>query len=431
MIKSFTLKYFYIVFLLGIFLSSNTNAQTLEDPKDSVTKFGNIAVLEKIIEKDFIDITKNVFTKLTPRKFRHPILATDSTKKDSSRVFFAFLPAVGYALQTGLTGIVAINISFFTTKKNKDIRLSSFTINPAFSFEHHQVMVPIQSNIWLSNNKINLLGDWRYYLYPTYTYGLGGQTALANNALINYSFVRIYQVASKKVFKNFYAGLGYGLDWHFDVSQQDQEGLGTDFLTYNRNNRRRRRTVSSGPMLTLTYDSRNNINNPQTGNYANITVHSNLRTFGSNRDWQSLQIDLRKFIKLSSNGRHVLTFWNYNWFTFGSKAPYFDLPSTGWDTYSNTGRGYIQGRLRGTNMLYAETEYRFTITKNGLFGGVVFANAESVTDYPSNQFTTILPAAGLGIRLKINKISRVNFALDYAWGVNGSRGFFFNLSEVF
>jgi hypothetical protein len=66
-----------------------------------------------------------------------------------------------------------------------------------------------------------------------------------------------------------------------------------------------------------------------------------------------------------------------------------------------------------------------------LFGGVVFVNAESVTDYTTNKFTTILPAAGLGMRLKINKVSKVNFALDYAWGVGGSHGFFFNLAEVF
>lgn len=299
-------------------------------------------------------------------------------------------------------------------------------------------MVPVQSNIWLNKNRINLLGDWRYYLYPTTTYGLGGQTSLANNNLVNYSFVRIYEQASKRFLPNFYIGLGYGIDWHFDMSVKNTSGSGTDFQNYNHN---RKRTISSSPILNITYDSRDNINNPHRGNYANIVMHSNLKILGSNRTWQSLQIDLRKFIRLSHNGRHTLALWSYNWFTFGGKAPYFDLPSTGWDTYSNTGRGYIQSRLRGTSLVYVETEYRYTITKNGLFGGVIFANAESVADYnpavinPTNlfatKFTTILPAAGLGIRIKINKVSRVNFALDYGWGVGGSHGFFFNLSEVF
>ncbi len=424
-----------IVTCFLLFVSCFCNAQNTTDIlQDSVIRHDAV-VVDKLIEKDLIDVTQNVIRFFTPHKLRHPIVS-DSIKKDSGMVYFAFLPAVGYALQTGVTGIVAINISFFTSKKNrKEIRLSSFTINPAFSLEH-QVMIPVQSNIWLNKNRINLLGDWRYYLYPTNTYGLGGQTSLANNNLVRYSFVRAYEQVSKRLFPNFYVGLGYGLDWHFDISVAQTTGLGTDFQTYNRN---KKRTVSSGPVLNLTYDSRDNTNNPHKGNYANVVFHSNLKTFGSNRNWQSLQIDLRKFIKLHRNDRHVLALWSYNWFTFGGKAPYFDLPSTGWDTYSNTGRGYIQGRLRGDNFIYLESEYRFTITKNGLFGGVVFANAESVSNYastiPNNfftaQYTTILPAAGLGIRLKINKVSKVNFALDYAWGVGGSHGFFFNLSEVF
>ena len=432
-----------LVFLTWVLSASNSFAQNEDSPKDTIAKFINIQGVEKIVEiveKDVIDIIRKPLTYILPRRLKHPIVS-DSTKQDSNKVFFAFLPAVGYALQTGVTGIVAMNVSFFTSKKYKNTRLSSITCNPAFSLEH-QVMIPIQSNIWLSKNKVNLLGDWRYYLYPTTTYGLGGQTSLENDNLVKYSFVRVYEQASKRIFHNFYIGLGYGLDWHFGINQEDTSGLGTDFFKYNHGyGSKKRRTVSSGPMLNITYDSRDNTNNPRKGNYANIVFHSNMKAFGSNRTWQSLQIDLRKFVRLSRNGRHTLAFWSYNWFTFGGKAPYFDLPSTGWDTYSNTGRGYIQSRLRGTSFVYAETEYRVTITKNGLFGGVLFANAQSVADYnpqtinPTNlfatKFTTILPAAGLGIRIKINKVSRVNFALDYGWGLGGSHGFFFNLAEVF
>ena len=44
---------------------------------------------------------------------------------------------------------------------------------------------------------------------------------------------------------------------------------------------------------------------------------------------------------------------------------------------NRTGRGYVQGRWRGTQELYGELEWRFRITNNGLLGGVVFANAGS------------------------------------------------------
>jgi hypothetical protein len=107
------------------------------------------------------------------------------------------------------------------------------------------------------------------------------------------------------------------------------------------------------------------------------------------------------------------------------------LPNTGGDPYSNTGRGYIQGRFRGPNMVYLEGEYRFGITNNGLLGGVVFANAQSFTELASNNFETVAPACGFGIRLKWNKFSKTNVCLDYGFGLNGSGGLFVNLGEVF
>ncbi len=106
------------------------------------------------------------------------------------------------------------------------------------------------------------------------------------------------------------------------------------------------------------------------------------------------------------------------------------MPSNGWDTYGNTGRGYIQSRFAGKKMLYLESEFRFGITRNGLFGGVVFANAASYSEF-NNRFEVIQPAAGAGIRFKFNKFSRTNVAVDYAVGNGGSKGVFINLGEVF
>jgi hypothetical protein len=148
-------------------------------------------------------------------------------------------------------------------------------------------------------------------------------------------------------------------------------------------------------------------------------------------NYRSLIIDTRKYFKLSKKSDNILAFWTYDWFTFNGNAPYLDLPSTGWDPYANMGRGYIQSRLKGKNLVYLEAEYRFRILKNGLLGGVVFTNAQSVTDWPSNKFTMIYPAIGTGIRIKINKHSATNLALDYAWGIGGSNGIFVNLGEVF
>jgi hypothetical protein len=142
-------------------------------------------------------------------------------------------------------------------------------------------------------------------------------------------------------------------------------------------------------------------------------------------------VDFRKYVKLTDDSRNVLAFWSYNVFTLNGKQPYLDLPATSWDTYANQGRGYAQSRFRGRNLVSLEAEYRFQISNNGLFGGVVFANGQAVTEMESNQFETVNPAYGAGLRLKMNKSSRTNIAIDYAIGKNGSGGFFVNLGEVF
>jgi hypothetical protein len=151
---------------------------------------------------------------------------------------------------------------------------------------------------------------------------------------------------------------------------------------------------------------------------------------GSDANWAAVVGDFRKYFKLPTRRRQIIALWNYDWLSFGN-TPYLQLPSTGWDPFVNTGRGYIQGRFRGKRMLYLESEYRIDITNNGLIGAVLFANAESFSEEKTNRFETVAPGYGAGIRIKMNKHSRTNLAIDYGFGLNGSRGFFVNLGEVF
>jgi len=111
--------------------------------------------------------------------------------------------------------------------------------------------------------------------------------------------------------------------------------------------------------------------------------------------------------------------------------PYLDLPSIGWDNYSNTGRGYVPGRFTGNNLMYLESEYRFGITRNGLLGGVAFGNVESILPNLNSTIQKVMPGYGIGLRIKMNKYSNTNIAIDYGFGIGGSHGLFFNLGEVF
>jgi hypothetical protein len=71
------------------------------------------------------------------------------------------------------------------------------------------------------------------------------------------------------------------------------------------------------------------------------------------------------------------------------------LPSVGWDAKGTTGRGYVQGRFRGTAWVHAEAKWRFRITDNGLLGGALFANAETMSRSSRTSSGGAAAAAGL------------------------------------
>jgi hypothetical protein len=393
----------------------------------------------KIVEpeqKDLIDIVKLAFAKnekLEHKLFKEDSLPKiDSTTKKTGKLHTSVLPGAGYTLQTRFAGVIAANGAFYLDE-SEHANLS--VINAFFCYtQNRQIILPVQSNIWTKGNKFNIMGDWRFYAYPQYTYGLGGHSTSDDADLMNYKYITIHQTLSRSIAKDWLMGVGYNLDYHWNITEVGIPGEVTDFQKYSQITQPKypaSQSVSSGPSLNILYDDRRNPIYPLRGSYLNIVYRNNFTFMGSDVNWQSLLVDYRKYFKVPGYKNSVLAFWSYSWITFGGTPPYLDLPSTAWDTYSNLGRGYIQSRFRGQSLLYAEGEYRFVLTPNGLLGGVVFANAQSVTEWPSNKFEVVLPGAGIGLRLKVNKHSNTNVSIDYGWGSGGSGGLFINLGEVF
>jgi outer membrane protein assembly factor BamA len=339
--------------------------------------------------------------------------------------YYSILPGVGLSLQNGWIGVVSANVSYYTdTAARRNISAISLEANYT---QKRQFYLPITTSLWTKGNKYTFQGDWRYYYYPSLTYGIGGHTMPSNAEYIKYSYIRFYETAMKNVLPDFLMGLGYNFDYHWNIAS-DQAGSGaSNFKEYNTSPQ----SISSGVSLVALYDTRRNSNNPLPGYYLNGVFRVNSQAIGSTSNWTSLLLDLRKYIALPRSSRNILAFWSYNWLTLRGNPPYFDLPSTGWDTYENTGRGYIQGRFRGKNLIYGEMEYRMVFTRNGLLGGALFVNGESVSNWPRNNFDAVHPAAGFGLRLKVNKKSNLNIAIDYGFGENGSNGVCINLGEVF
>jgi hypothetical protein len=347
-------------------------------------------------------------------------------KKDSIglKPIVSVVPALGYALQSRLAFLISGNVAFRTALESK---VSTIVSSIAYT-QNKQITLPIQSSIWSKNNDYNFVGEIRLYKYPQSTFGLGSSSDIHNENPMDYNYLRFSETALQRITGNFYAGAGYIIDYHADITYTSTiNGTVSDYETYGPASH----TVSSGLTLNGQYDTRDSPINPSGGTYVSYEFRENLKALGSTSTWNSLILDARKYVVFPEGSKNVIALWSYDWLTVSGKPPYLDLPSTLWDVSTNAGRGYIQGRFRGAQMVYAEAEYRYRITNNGLLGGVVFVNAQSFSAAPGTRLQAIQPGYGPGLRVKLNKISKTNICIDYGFGRQGSRGLFVNVGEIF
>jgi hypothetical protein len=349
-----------------------------------------------------------------------------SNERPARKANFSIVPNAGYSLTTGYLVDISGNVGFYTSTDHLHQNLSALDEDLDYDSKNQKVAL-IRGEVWGGNNDYKLVADVRWEQFPEYTYGLGTLTTNNQANPIDFKYQRTYLTVYKKIIPNYYVGMGYNLDYYYGISEKGTlDNTISDFKKYGEPSQ----TTSSGLDLNFLFDNRKNPINPKNGGYVDITYRQNMDILASNSNWSSLHIDFRRYFKLSTQSNNILAVWSILWFTYGN-VPYLDLPATGQDMFNNSGRGYIQGRFTGKNMIYLETEYRFGLTKNGLLGGVVFANGQSLSEYSTNSFKSIAPATGAGLRLKFNKHSDTNVCIDYGYGFKGSQGFFLNLGEVF
>jgi outer membrane protein assembly factor BamA len=366
-------------------------------------------------------------------EFVNRITLKDSKKAKAERkkslVQIGVFPVVGYTLQTGFAAVVSSNAVFYKKHhKEGDTSAPSIIIASISYSEKEQIILPLQAVLFFNNNKTILVSDYRYLRYPSYTYGLGMKTSPQDSTRLNFNYIKFHQSILFEVQPDIFIGGGYALDYFWDIREKyPKPGNETDFEKYGLNPG----SLSSGVSLNLLRDTRDNPINAYKGSFSNILLIPRFKFLGSDNNWTSLVAEWRGYFRFPENSNNILALWSYNWFTLSGAPPYLMLPSTGWDRTFNTGRGYIQGRFRSNNMLDAEAEYRVQLTRNGLLGMVVFTNFESFSDINTWHFGSPAPAAGLGLRFKLNKYSRTNIAIDYGIGRQGSHGFFVNLGEAF
>jgi len=291
-----------------------------------------------------------------------------------------------------------------------------------------QVQVQIRGDVFSPGANYLTKVDVRYLDTGRSTWGLGPIDEQADEYPMEFLLRRVYLTVMRRISGPVYVGVGYHFD-EFDniVDQRAEQGESTPFTDYSGGSLTR--TLATGLSLHLLTDTRDNQVNASDGYLLNWEFRDELGGLGADAEWQEMWVEARMYPRVPSSGDNVLAFWLYGWFTFG-QPPYLNLPSNGWDTYGRGARGYLAGRIRGTSQIYVESEYRWTISDDGLWGAVVFANATSTTN-DDGVFATADYGVGAGLRVRLNKSAGTNITLDYGWGLNAGSGLFLGLGEVF
>lgn len=370
---------------------------------------------------------------------------------------FSVNPAVGVALGAATTAAVLLGPPEHTT-------VSSFSASAMLTTKE-QFLGSLKSVLLTSHNDWELLGDARFQSHAQATYGLGtGATpveagfhlngmdtaAVPGEQPMRFKYVRFHETVFRRLFRNAYVGLGYHLDLHWDVVDESlapsaSPPVVTSHYTYSRAEGFDPTHYSlSGISLNALHESRDHTLDPYHGTYFLLSWRMNPAWLGSSQASSVLYGEARTYVGLTQRRpRHVLAFWTYVHSVTTGAVPYLDLPALGYDVRDRSGRGYPQGRFRGTALVYGEIEYRFPITRGGLLGGVAFVNATTasrptvaapelgVQEEGIGLFDAVEPAAGLGLRIMADRQARMNLVVDYAIGRGGSNGLYLSVGEAF
>lgn len=450
------MRFYCLLFLLLLFSGSLSgqvkfNKKWIPPVLDSVS-FGDSVRKKDCQQKDLGDVFRSIFAKNKVKKTRVP-------KKFS----FLILPNISSNPANGFLLGVGGNLAWYLGPL-KTTRISLIGFSAAVTSKQ-QFLSFVKSSVYTKENKYFLQGDWRYYHYKLPTYGLGtnsptdsmdfqGNIGWMGGALstdgsypLFYDYFKFHQTVNRLIAKDFYVGIGYHLDYYLNIKDEvlnltspDSLMLTPHYLYSKTFGFDTSDYVLSGLSINLMFDSRDNMINPYKGYFVNINYRINQTWLGSDQNSTTLWTEFRTYVGLSKKKpRHLIAFWLFGDFQVTGKRPYLTLMAIGEDQKARSGRGYIAGRFRGENMVYGEVEYRFPISQcSQVLGGVVFVNAttasnlarEEIGQDPIHLFQYVMPSIGFGIRLMINKYTRLNLNVDFGIG-NKSSGFYFSGTETF
>lgn len=183
------------------------------------------------------------------------------------------------------------------------------------------------------------------------------------------------------------------------------------------------RSKTSALGLAGEYDTRDSEYQPTRGLYGTAMWLQASEKLGGDFDYYRTEVTVNGYHRVGEKG---VIAWRASVCAVGDEAPFYDLCAFG--SQSDL-RGYVNGQYRDHAMYAVQAEYRRHLFWR--LGAAVFAGVGEVG--PSfGRMTTdnLLPAAGLGLRIKASERYGVNARVDYAWGKD-SQALYVSVGEAF
>lgn len=388
--------------IAGIFASTQVRAQA-DVPEPASGASSEASPASSAEQQGWID---RVLTKLGASK-----------EVDVSHgIDWGILPGPFYSPEMGF-GIGAAAIGLYKpSNAEENTQLSTLSIK-GFATVKGAYGITVENNTFFADDSYRFLVDMALINMPTEYWGVGYDKAV--NSANEESYTRKELLLQPKfmfrVSPNIYAGGGWSMQ--YDDATNLERGANSALATDPDGPH----VLSSGVSAHFSYDTRDFIPNPYSGEALLVNTVLYRRSLGSDTNFENLEITADKYFRMRE--RDVLAFDFYANINWG------DVP---WDMMATLGnnnrmRGYFWGQYRDKVMASAQVEYRWHII--GRQGMVFWVGTGAIASNPGALTSAHwLPNAGVGYRFEFKP--RVNVRFDFGVGTR-TRGVYFQINEAF
>jgi outer membrane protein assembly factor BamA len=343
-------------------------------------------------------------------------LPVDSILKPEKNYKLLFLPLLFYTPETKFGAGVASIFTFKFKNDSKTARPSSLQLGYAYT-QYKQVLLYLPFQLWLKDGKYNINGEFGYYKYNYFFWGVGTKLPFSNQERydVNYPLIRIN--ALRRVAPNFYVGLRFNRD-DFRITKVDS----TKQLVQQTIVGSQGGSVSSQG-IALKYDNRDSQFFPTKGYFGEFTAQFDSKKWGSSYNFVKFVFDGSTYFK--NKFKHVLAL-NIHLEKGNGSVPFNDMALLGG---TKRMRGFYSGRYRDKNCWIAQAEYRVPLFwRLGMVGFISAGDVAPIIN--SFKTSTIKVAYGTGLRIMLDKKQKINLRIDIAWA-DPKPNFYLTLTEAF